>query len=297
MRGQHMEKISVIIPVYNDEKYLAQCLDSVLRQTYSNIEIILVDDGSTDSTPELCEKYREKYANIRILHKKNGGVGSSRNAGLEMATGEYILFVDHDDLLSETHIEELYKLLKKNDADIAVGNFNRFIEEKRAYGIWIKEDDYFEKTYTPEEWFSVEYETVPYNRSMIFVVPWGKLYKRSLFENIVYPINARVEDDLTTWKIYLLADKIAYMNKAIYTHRIFENSVSAQANKTAVFPLEAVEERISLLSQLGFDITTEIEAYRYRLNICIDTALKDGDYLKYRNAKQKLAILKKYKKI
>lgn len=93
-----MEKISVIIPVYNDEKYLAQCLDSVLRQTYSNLEIILVDDGSTDSTPELCEKYREKYANIRILHKK---------------MGEYILFVDHDDLLSETHIEELYKLLKK----------------------------------------------------------------------------------------------------------------------------------------------------------------------------------------
>ncbi len=133
--------------------------------------------------------------------------------------------------------------------------------------------------------------------SIIFAVPWAKLYKKSLFENIVYPINARVEDDLTTWKIYLLADKIAYMNKAIYTHRIFENSVSAQANKTAVFPLEAVEERISLLSQLGFDITTEIEAYHYRLNICIDTALKDGDYLKYRNAKQKLAILKKYKKI
>lgn len=111
-------------------------MDSVLRQTYSNLEIILVDDGSTDSTPELCEKYREKYANIRILHKK---------------MGEYILFVDHDDLLSETHIEELYKLLKKNDADIAVGNFNHFIEEKRAYGIWLKEDDYFEKTYTPEE--------------------------------------------------------------------------------------------------------------------------------------------------
>lgn len=242
-----MEKISVIIPVYNDEKYLAQCLDSVLKQTYSNLEIILVDDGSTDSIPEVYEK----YANIRILHKKNGGVGSNRNAGLEMATGEYILFVD-DDLLSETHIEELYNLLKKNDADIAVGNFNHFIEEKRAYGIWLKEDDYFEKTYTPEEWFTVEYETLPYNRSIIFAVPWAKLYKRSLFENIVYPIDARVEDDLTTWKIYL-----SYMNKAIYTHRIFENSVSAQANKTAVFPLEAVEERISLLSQLGFDITRE----------------------------------------
>ncbi|WP_253938958.1 glycosyl transferase [Lactobacillus taiwanensis] len=93
--------------------------------------------------------------------------------------------------------------------------------------------------------------------SIIFAVPWAKLYKKSLFEN----------------------------------------SVSAQTNKTAVFPLEAVEERISMLSQLGFDITRELSSYRYRLQICIDTALKDGDYLKYRNAKQKMAILKKYKKI
>ena len=289
-----MEKISVIIPVYNDEKYLANCLNSVLKQSYSNLEIILVDDGSTDKTPEICEKYREKYQNIRVLHKKNGGVGSSRNAGLAMATGDYVLFIDDDDWIEDNHIEELYNLLKKNDADIAVGNFTYFEEENSAFRFTIKEDDYFEKAYTPQDWFTLEYETLPYNMSLIFVVPWCKLYKRSLFKNIVYPVNKRVEDDLTTWKIYLLADKIAYMNSPIYFHRIFDDSVSAQASRTDVFPLEAVEERISLLSQIGFDVSMEKKAYRYRLNICLEDALKDGDYLKYRNAKQKLANLEKY---
>ena len=289
-----MEKVSVIIPVYNDEKYLANCIDSVLKQSYSNLEIILVDDGSTDKTPEICEKYRGKYQNIRVLHKKNGGVGSSRNAGLAMATGDYVLFIDDDDWIEGNHIEELYNLLKKTDADIAVANFNYFFEERATYGYVIRNEDYFEKIYTPQEWFGIEYETTPYNMSLMFVVPWGKLYKRALFNNIVYPVNKRVEDDLTTWKIYLLANKISYMNKPLYFHRVFDDSVSAQASKTAVFPLEAVEERIALLSQIGFDVSMEKQAYRYRLNIYLEDALKDGDYLKYRNAKQKLAILEKY---
>ena len=110
-----MEKVSVIIPIYNDEKYLEQCLDSVIKQTYKNLEIILVDDGSTDRTPEICEQYREKDSRIRVLHKKNGGVGSSRNAGLAMATGDYVLFVDDDDFIYPEETETLYKLLKKND--------------------------------------------------------------------------------------------------------------------------------------------------------------------------------------
>lgn len=120
----------------------------------------------------------------------------------------------------------------------------------------------------------------------------GKLYKRELFKDIVYPIDAKVEDDLTTWKIYLLADKIAYMNKSIYTHRILNASVTARVDKSSVFPAEAVEQRISLLKSIGFDTTEEEKAYEKRL-----TLLQfDDDYLKSRDAKQKLAILKKYRK-
>nr|WP_223225772.1 glycosyltransferase [Lactobacillus gasseri] len=142
---ENSKKVSVIIPVYNDEKYLRQCVDSVLAQTYSDLEIILVDDGSTDHTPEICEKYREKYDQIRVLHKKNGGVGSSRNAGLAIATGEYVLFVDHDDWLDKHHIEDLYNLAVKNKADIAAGNFNIFYDDKSTFAYWLNEDNYFEK--------------------------------------------------------------------------------------------------------------------------------------------------------
>ena len=289
------EKVSVIIPVYNDEKYLKQCVESVLTQTYTNLEIILVDDGSTDHTPEICEEYREKYDQIRVLHKKNGGVGSSRNAGLALATGEYILFIDNDDWLEKHHIEELYKLAKENNADIAAGNFNIFYEDTSTFSYWLNDDTYFKKVYSIKEWFSLQYRTDFYNMSVVFTVPWDKLYKRSLFKNIVYPEDAPVEDDLTTWKGYLLANKIAYENKAIYTHRKIKSSVTASVSETDVFPLRSIEERIAILRLIGFDTSREEAAYRYRLTLWKKHALDKGEYLKYRNTLQKLAILKKWK--
>lgn len=289
------EKVSVIIPVYNDEKYLKQCVESVLTQTYTNLEIILVDDGSTDHTPEICEEYREKYDQIRVLHKKNGGVGSSRNAGLALATGEYILFIDNDDWLEKHHIEELYKLAKENNADIAAGNFNIFYEDTSTFSYWLNDDTYFKKVYSIKEWFSLQYRTDFYNMSVVFTVPWDKLYKRSLFKNIVYPEDAPVEDDLTTWKVYLLANKIAYENKAIYTHRKIKSSVTASVSGTDVFPLRSIEERIAILRLIGFDTSREEAAYRYRLTLWKKHALDKGEYLKYRNTLQKLAILKKWK--
>ncbi|MCD7127282.1 glycosyltransferase [Limosilactobacillus agrestis] len=295
-RINSMEKVSVIIPIYNKEKYLTKCIDSVLEQTYSNLEIILVDDGSTDRTAELCERYYEKYDNIRVLHKKKGGIGSSRNAGLAMATGDYILFVDSDDWLDKKHIELLYNHLKKNNADIAIGSFNQFNDESKIFEIMIRDEDYFEKVYSPQEWFAYEYVSIPYQFDITFTVPWGKLYKRSLFRDMVYPEDPNVvEDDLTTWKIYLLADKIVYINKPIYVYRTFnKNSITAQASRLSTIPLEGIEERISLLNQIGFDVSRQKKAYSWRLHVYLENALKDGNYSKYRDAKQKLAILKKY---
>lgn len=290
------ETVSVIIPIYNDEKYLKQCVESVLTQTYTDLEVILIDDGSTDSTPEICENYRQKDKRVRVLHKTNGGVGSSRNAGLAMATGEYVLFVDHDDWLGKRHIESLHRLLKENDADIAACNYLEFKEENATFVFHISDKDYFEKVFSIPEWFKYEYRMDYYCLSVIFAVPWCKLYKRSLLENIAYPVDAPVEDDLTSWKIYLLANKVAYMNKAMYTHRILKESVSAKVNLTAVFPLSAVEDRLSFLKLLGFDTSVEEEAYRWRLNICKENALKNGDIVMYKNAVQKLAILQKYGK-
>lgn len=259
------------------------------------MEVILVDDGSTDATPAICEEFRRQDNRIRVIYKQNEGVGASRNTGLAMATGDYILFIDHDDWLLEDHIQKLYDLLKKNQADIAIVNFSRFLEERKAFSFSILEGQYFEKNYTPSEWFEIEYEA-EYNLSQVFVVPWGKLYKASLFKNIVYPTNTKVEDDLTTWKVYLLADRISYQNEPSYVHRVMRESVTGHVNQIDVYPLEAVTERIALLKLLGIDTAKEEKAYYWRLILCRNNALKEGNVIKYRDALQKIAILQKFHK-
>lgn len=291
-----MEKVSVIIPVYNNEKYLNQCVESVLKQTYTNLEIILIDDGSTDRTPEICEHLREQDPRIRVFHKENGGIGSSRNSGLTLASGDYILFVDSDDWIEPDCIKTLYNQLKTNNADIAIGNFMRFDEETAVTYFQTTKNDYFEKTYTPVEWFKHEYDS-KFNLFTVFVVPWGKLYKRSLFKNIVYSIDNKVEDDSTTWKIYLLADKISYINCPIYTYRLVKSSITNTIDRTKLYPLESVTERLALLKTIGVDTVAEEDAYLFRLKVLREDALKNGNFTKYRDAGQKLAILKKFKKI
>ena len=121
--------ISVIVPVYNVEKYLRQCLDSVLAQTYRELEIILVDDGSTDGSGAICDEYATRDSRIKVVHQQNGGLSSARNAGLDLATGEYVAFVDSDDYIHETMLELLYQALVENNADTVICNFER-VDEK-----------------------------------------------------------------------------------------------------------------------------------------------------------------------
>ena len=115
-----MEKVTVVVPVYNAEKYLTECLESIQRQTYSNIEIILVDDGSKDSSPALCDAFQKKDNRIKVVHKMNEGAGKSRNKGIEMATGDYILFVDSDDYIKSDMYQILYENIIKAKADISI---------------------------------------------------------------------------------------------------------------------------------------------------------------------------------
>lgn len=291
------ELISVIIPIYNDEKYLESCVESVLGQTYTNIEIILVNDGSTDSTPLICEQLKQKDNRIKVLHKNNGGVGETRNMGLAVATGEYISFVDNDDCMETEQLETLYYFLKKTNADVVIGNFYEYSEENNIFKFYISEKDYFEQSYTPEEWMHQQYNGI-YNISQCFTVPWGKLYKRTLFDNIAYPDNQPVEDDFTTWKVYLSANKIYFINKALYMHRKSKESITQKVSLSDVFPLSSIEERITLMSLLGMDITHELEAYKYRLALHEKELLKDGtkNIIKYKNVVYKRNLLEKIKK-
>ena len=126
-----MDLITVIVPIYNVEKYLVRCVSSIQQQTYSNLEIVLVDDGSPDGCPEICEQLKNADSRIKVIHKKNGGLGLARNSGLEVASGEYVTFVDSDDWISETHIENLYDCLLKNSADAVIGSYT----ESSASGV------------------------------------------------------------------------------------------------------------------------------------------------------------------
>ncbi len=290
------EKVSVIIPVYNGEKYLDNCIKSVANQTYKNLEIIVIDDGSTDRTVDICEEWKEKDHRVRVLHKPNGGRGSARNAGLAMATGEYIHFVDADDWIEEDAIESLYKALIKNNSDIVVGNMTSYIEDTRMYDFFIDNHDYYEKDYTPQEWFKEEYEPDKMFRQL-FVVAWAKLYRRKLFKDIWYTEKDHLtEDDPTTWKIYLLANKITYINHRITIHRLSDNHATTNDPSTKLFATEPVAERIAFLKILGFDTSNEEEAYLKRLRISMDNALQEHDLQKYYDAKQYWKILKKYHK-
>lgn len=125
-----MDKVSVIVPVYNVEQFLSRCVDSIVRQTYTNIEIILVDDGSPDASPSLCDEYAKRYSNVRVIHKANGGLSSARLAGFNVAVGTYILFVDSDDYIELTMVEELVGSIKNYNADIAICSYNTIHGDK-----------------------------------------------------------------------------------------------------------------------------------------------------------------------
>lgn len=279
-----LPKVSIIVPVYNDEKFLKQCIESALQQTYQNIELILIDDGSTDQSFSICEQFRQQDQRVRLLHKRNGGIASSRNAGLAMASGDLVTFIDDDDWLPKDAVERLYNLLQTHDADIAIGNFCLFSQKKQKMFIKFTDVEYYEKDFTPAEWMKYQYDS-RYDFSQVFTVPWGKLYKRELFRNIVYPTHAKVEDDLTTWKIYLLADKITYAHYSVYVERFLQDNVSSKTDQTALFPLQAPTERIALLTALGMDTSQEINAYLVRLYIARKSALKEGKRLPGRSSK------------
>lgn len=291
-----MEKISVVVPVYNGEKYLKMCVESIMKQTYSQLEILIINDGSTDGTALLIEQLRAQDSRIRVLHKKqNEGIGAARNSALDMVTGDYLAFIDSDDWMDPNHIEDLYGLLTRTNSDVAIANFTQYVEDTGHYNLHITDDDYYEAVYTPEEWFVFQYGHGN-NLSLCFTVPWCKLYKTSLFETIHYPTEGFGEDDKTTWKTYLMADKIAYMHRSSYLYRVNTGSMTKTADLATVFSAQPVAERLEVLSLLGFDVSREVAAYKWRAQLNRDKELKTGNIQRYKELEFRLKLLEKYGK-
>ncbi|GKQ43064.1 hypothetical protein RD055328_09870 [Companilactobacillus sp. RD055328] len=287
--------ITVAIPVYNCEKNLEQCLNSVITQTYSNLDILLINDGSTDRSSEICERFKASDDRIRLFHKKNGGVGASRNTILSLLEGDYVTFLDNDDWLEKNHVQSLYEQIQKHNSDISINNFHTFIEDEETFSSHGDFSNYFERDFTPEEWFANEYNTFN-SFSMCFTVPWGKLFKRELLNDISFPESKVVEDDYTTYMIYLKTKKLSYAHLETYVHRSSNRSITANSDLTSVFPIQSIEERLTLLTILGYDVTNEISAYKWRLGVHKKTLLEKGDIAEYRRVVQKIKLIENYTK-
>ncbi len=211
--------ISVIVPVYNVEKYLPQCLDSIKNQTYKNLEIILIDDGSTDSSGILCDEESRNDRRIKVFHKENGGLSDARNYGIDKAKGSWLTFIDSDDYISSNYVEYLFKLSVTHNTKIATGAHTVFYESgKKVYKGFGKDSE------------SVQSEKEALNHILLDdgldLSAWAKIYSAELFQNIRYPKGFAFEDTATTYKLFFQCDKIVAGGKSIYNYRIRSNSIT-----------------------------------------------------------------------
>ncbi|MDB2111176.1 glycosyltransferase family 2 protein [Clostridium paraputrificum] len=213
------ELISIVVPVYNVEKYLEECLDSICKQTYSNIEIILVNDGSTDSSIEICEKYSELDKRISVLNKENGGLSDARNCGIKFAKGQYLIFVDSDDIISRDMVSYLYNLIKNTNSEVGICDPVHWFPDQEIK--FVEE--------TVKKIFSSEDAIVEmlYQKSFL-VSAWGKIYKKDLFTKITFPFGILFEDSAIMYRVFDSAKKIVYGNAKLYGYRHRENSITTK---------------------------------------------------------------------
>ena len=249
------ELISIIVPIYNVEKYLRMCLDSIEHQTYSNIEVLLINDGSPDSSGEICQEYVARDSRFRYFEKENGGLSDARNYGIERSSGKYLTFVDSDDWLNLTYVEDLYQAAIRNDADTVVSHYTIYNESDRNYYVHIW-DDYYEKTCTGKE-LVLELPSLELN-GYVYITSWGILFKKELFNNIRFPKGKVIEDSRTNYKLFFRSNKVAYIHKEIYYHREGIESIGSSVNeKLLTDVLECLLERLAIYTIKGWNYSDE----------------------------------------
>lgn len=274
--SQEKALISIIIPVYKVEKYLEKCIQSVINQTYENLQIILVDDGSPDNCGKICDEYAKKDHRIEVIHKSNGGLSDARNKGLEIAKGEYIGFVDSDDYIEADMYEVLYNLLKQYNADVSICNFYTVSQGK----ISIKNADNGINEYNRIEIL----KEILLDKN-IQSYAWNKLYKKELFDEIKYPIGKKYEDIGTTFYLLEKCNKVVVTGKSEYYYINRQDSIVNNVTETTITDyIELIMQRYDYIEENIKELSSYNKDYLKRI---LKTAEKDikslnevGDYTK-----------------
>lgn len=269
------ELISVIVPIYKVEKWLEECVDSILNQTYRELEVILVDDGSPDGSGHICDAYAQKDSRVRVIHKENGGLADARNAGLDIARGAYYYFVDSDDVLPAHSVDTMYRLLREHQAQMVIGGFERFWDDSaevffstEAEGLWLH-------VYDREEAFRDFYRDG--------CQAWAVLYQRSIHENIRFPKGEINEDEAIVFSILENCDTVVVTNRVVYSYRCREESIT-----TTTFHMKKLAWVKHCFDNLAFirqhhPALTDLAVDRYRSSLLwslTEMALSDKDFSK-----------------
>jgi len=232
--------ISVIVPIYNVSEYVEKCIQSLISQTHRNLEIILVDDGSTDDSGAICDQYADRNQRICVYHKKNGGLSDARNYGIERANGSFFAFVDGDDWVHPQMYELLYKFLKKENADVVTCGFERKNPSFAEKSVEMKDICY--KVLTREQALA-DIETP-------LVVAWNKLYKKEIFDVCRYPAGRLHEDEFVIHEIFWQCNKVVTLETPLYFYTDRETSIIARLTEKRINDaLTALENRVRFASE------------------------------------------------
>ena len=304
--------ISVIVPAYNAKDYLRECLDSICNQSYKNLEIICINDGSTDNSEEIMRDYAKKDSRIKILSQHNQGLSASRNNGIKEAHGEYITFIDSDDYVSHDMIEELYKRAQQTQAQVVISNFSRIYssparEEVATYWKRLNQKKVEPIDSLPEKF---RYQDIV---ECAFVSPcfvWGKLYSHKFIKEnaLKFEVGMYYEDGVFFIEILKCNPLFSYIDKPLYKYRISENSISHSVNKHQLDLLKScslIEERVrryklnkKLLKNLYFTKTYNLplyynaipEEYKSEYTKLVKKHLRRKDYNKFLETTQNIKI-------
>lgn len=212
--------ISLIVPVYKVEKYLQRCIDSILRQTYENLEIILVDDGSPDDCPRICDDNAERDSRIRVIHKQNGGLSDARNAGLEVFQGEYLMFIDSDDVLPVNSVDTLYTLAKKYDAQLVIGAHTRIYNDE------IPQEKFPLMQSMEQVWNSTQAIKDVFQNGC---AAWARLYRKEIHAHIRFPVNEINEDEAIALQIIYRCENIVKTEQTVYYYTCRPESITTSS--------------------------------------------------------------------
>ncbi len=272
------ELISIIVPIYNVESYLRQCLDSILSQSYQNFECLLVNDGSPDNSADICREYVEKDYRFRYFEKENGGLSSARNVGIENSRGTYITFVDSDDWLDPNYLEVLHSKIVEYDTDFVIGAYKQFNMSDNCYYTHVWEQDYYEKIWTSQELIIVLPNIENYDSS--YTVSWGKLFKSSLFDQIKFNEQRRFGEDFEcSFKLYLSMKSCLYIHKALYNYRVHSESMvgTVRTERQLMDDIEIRFGRIPFLIGRGIDPTPYMAEIKKLIQWRLDTKSNVGE--------------------